>query len=99
MNRAALGKIVPLLVLLIAVALLVAPSTDAGSPFAGFAGFGGFGGGMLGGAAGLGGGIIVFGGFGAEGGSGTAQVPNASSLVLTVLGMGVAAWGVWRNRR
>ena len=95
MNRAALDKVVPLLLLLIAVAMVVAPSTDAGSQFGGF---GGFGGAVIGGFGGIGG-ITIFGGFGGDGGSDTAQVPNSSSLLLTVLGMGVAAWGVWRNRR
>jgi|RhiMetdeSRZDD1v2_1073273.scaffolds.fasta_scaffold1400424_1 hypothetical protein len=91
MDRATLGKVGQLLVLLVGVALLVATATDAGT-------VGGFGGFVIGGS---GGGIIIggfFGGFGGEGGSTVTQVPQASSLMLTVLGLGVAAWGVWRNR-
>jgi hypothetical protein len=90
MDRATLGKVGPLLLLLVGVALLVTPLIEAGTGFGGFggiiiAGFGGFGG-----IAGT-----IFGGFGGETGT---PVPQASSLLLTVLGLGVAAWGVWRNR-
>jgi len=88
MDRATLGKVGPLLVLLVGVALLVTPLIEAGQ--VGFGGFGNFGGGVFGGLGGT-----IFGGFGGE----TATpVPQASSLLLTVLGLGVAAWGVWRNR-
>ena len=102
MDRATLGKVGQLLVLLVGVALLVATSTDAGTSFGGFGGigFGGFAG-VIGGFGGVIGGFggTFFGGFGGEGGSTATQVPQASSLMLTVLGLGVAAWGVWRNRR
>jgi len=93
MDRATVGKIGQLLGLLVGVALLVATSTDAGQ--VGFGGFGNFGniaiGGFVGGA--------LFGGFGNDGGSVTTAVPQASSLLLTVVGLSVAVWGAWRNRR
>jgi hypothetical protein len=102
MDRATLGKVGPLLVLLIGVALLVTPLIEAGT------GSGGFGGIVIGGSGNFGnfgnvgnfGNIGNFGGtiFGGFGGETTTAVPQASSLMLTVLGLGVAAWGVWRNR-
>jgi hypothetical protein len=95
--------------------ILAPPSTDAGTfagfpgggAVGGFAGFPG--GGAVGGFGGLGGfpGGGAFGGtggfpgggiFGGDGGS-TTSVPQPSSLLLTVIGLGVAAWGAWRNRR
>jgi PEP-CTERM motif-containing protein len=91
MDRSTLSKAARLLVLLTGLALLVAPSTDAGTVggfggiIAGFGGFGGFGGGF-------------FGGFGGDGGGAT-SVPQPSSLLLTAIGLGVAVWGAWRNRR
>lgn len=95
MDRATIGKVGPLLVLLVGVALLVTPLIEAGQVT-----FGGFGGGVIGGFGGFAGSFGGFAGtiFGGFGGETATPVPQASSLLLTVLGLGVAAFGVWRNR-
>ena len=100
MPRSILGKAAGLAVLLALVTLLPAPSAHGGSPFMGFAGtvagnagFAGFAGVTTSGFAG-----IMIAGF-AGAGSDTTAVPQPSSLLLTVVGLGAAAWGVLRNRR
>ena len=110
MNRSIIGKAMVLVVLLTWMVLLTAPSVYSGTFQGGFAGFGG--GVLTGGFAGFGGVpigglpeggsgnviVLVGGNTGGAGGSASA-VPQPSSLLLTAAGLGVAAWGVWRNRR